>query len=145
MNTASQLFAKATNNVYADTVRNSAEKIWETTQTKISEVQVESTIRLSKLAQKNLLAMAKGAEKLSQTLVDLSDKLEPVANPVEAKPAKKVVAKKPAAAKAAPKAAAPKAAAPKAAVKAVKAVKAPAKAKAVKAEAVEVVAEPVAA
>jgi hypothetical protein len=140
MNTASQLFAKATNNVYADTVRNSAEKIWETTQTKISEVQVESTIRLSKLAQKNLLAMAKGAEKLSQTLVDLSDKLEPVANPVEAKPAKKVVAKKPAAAKAAPKAAAPKAA-----VKAVKAVKAPAKAKAVKAEAVEVVAEPVAA
>lgn len=134
MNTASQLFAKATNNVYADTVRASAEKVWETTQAKLNQAQLESTIRLSKLAQKNLLAMAKGAEKLSQTLVDLSDKLEPVANPVVAKPAKKAAAKKPAAAKAV------KAAAPKAAVKAAPAApkaKAPAKAKAVKAVAVE--------
>ncbi len=136
MNTASQLFAKATNNVYADTVRASAEKVWESTQTKLNQAQLESTIRLSKLAQKNLLAMAKGAEKLSQTLIDLSDKLEPVANPVEAKPAKKAAAKKPAAVKAAPKAA----------VKAVKAaVKAPAKAKAVKAAPVEVTPEAVAA
>ncbi|MEN9864725.1 MAG: hypothetical protein RL748_315 [Pseudomonadota bacterium] len=136
MNTASQLFAKATNNVYADTVRASAEKVWETTQAKLNQAQLESTIRLSKLAQKNLLAMAKGAEKLSQTLVDLSDKLEPVANPVVAKPAKKVAAKKPAAAKAvkaaAPKAAAATASAPKA--------KAPAKAKAVKAVVAEVAA-----
>ncbi len=144
MNTASQLFAKATNNVYAETVRNSAEKVWETTQTKLNQAQVESTIRLSKLAQKNLLAMAKGAEKLHDTLIDWSDKLEPVANPVEAKPAKKAAAKKPAAAKAVK--AAPKAAAPKVAVKAVKAaVKAPAKAKAAKAAAVEVTPEAVAA
>ena len=139
MNTASQLFAKATNNVYADTVRASAEKVWETTQAKLNQAQTESTIRLSKLAQKNLLAMAKGAEKLSHTLTELSDKLEPVANPVVATPAKKAAAKKPAAAKAA----APKAAA-KAPAKA--AVKAPAKAKAVKAApVVEVGAEAVAA
>ena len=138
MNTASELFAKATNNVYAETVRASAEKVWESTQTKLNQAQMESTIRLSKLAQKNLLAMAKGAEKLSQTLIDLSDKLEPVANPVVAKPAKKVAAKKPAASKAV-KAAAPKAAAPKAAVKAP--AKAPAKAKAVKVAPVEVEAQ----
>lgn len=137
MTIASQIFAKASNNAYADAVRVQAGKFLETAQSTLGQVQEEGTIRLSKLAQRNLLTLAKGADMLSQTLTELSDKLEPATKPTSIKAAKKAVVKK-TATKAAAKPAA--AAAPVAAPKATKAKAAPkAKAKA-EPKAVEVVA-----
>jgi hypothetical protein len=95
MNFATELFAKASHNAYTDAVRASAEKLLGNTQTTLSKAQSESTIRLSKLAQKNLLVLAKGANQLSVSLTELSDKLEPATKPAAAKAARKPAAKKP--------------------------------------------------
>jgi hypothetical protein len=95
MNIASTLIAKVNSNATIAATRIQAEEYLTMAQSTLRAKREENTIRVSKLAQKNLLTLAKGADKFSQTLVELSDKLEPVSKPIIIKPARKVGAKKP--------------------------------------------------
>jgi hypothetical protein len=106
-NFTSTLIAKANNNPYVAATLIQAEEIFSLAQTSLIAKTEESTIRASKLAQKNLLTLAKGADTLSKTLSDLAEKLEPASKPIviKTKPAaKKPVAKAAAKTKSAPKA-----------------------------------------
>lgn len=102
MNIASTLIAKVNSNATIAATRIQAEEYLAMAQSTLRAKREENTIRVSKLAQKNLLTLAKGAEtlakgadKVSQTLVELSDKLDAVSKPIIIKPARKVGAKKP--------------------------------------------------
>jgi hypothetical protein len=98
MSIASTLISKVSSNPTIAATRTQAEQFLSGAQTKLFAKHQENTIRISKLAQKNLTTLAKGADKISQTLTELSEKLEPTSKPVVAvavKPARKVGAKKP--------------------------------------------------
>lgn len=103
---AANILNKANEIPFINGVVTSAEKFWENTQISLTNVQEQAETKLSKVAQKNLLALAKRADQLSDALVALSEKLEPSVSVPKASRKSAEIKPAPKAAKPAPKAAA---------------------------------------